>query len=193
MRKEKIEAGLGSMAEGARGLLTALGVSRELQACTPQRVSKAWREMLGGYEIDPVKALGVVFDDTEYDELVLVRNIAFWSVCEHHLLPFGGVAHVGYLPNKNRIVGLSKLARLVDCHARQLQIQERLTKQIALSLDSKVSPLGVAVVIEASHGCMACRGVRQQRSSTCTSVMLGKFRDSAPARAEVFAMIRGVE
>lgn len=165
-------------------------VPEEVLAQTPARVEKAWTEMLRGYRMDPVEVLGKKFADVKYDELVLVRNIEFTSVCEHHLFPFYGEAHVGYIPNDDgMIVGLSKLARLVEVHSCRLQVQERLTRDIADTLASYLMPRGVAVVIKARHGCMHCRGVHQRKSDTVTSVMLGKFRANESARAEVFSMI----
>jgi GTP cyclohydrolase I len=157
---------------------------------TPDRFHKAWEELLRGYKMDPIKELGPKFQDTRYDELVLVRNIEFVSVCEHHLFPFYGEAHVGYIPSSHGdIVGLSKLARLVESLSCRLQVQERLTTEIANTLHTFLHPMGVAVVIRARHGCMHCRGVHQRTSDTVTSVMLGKFRTHDAARAEVFRMI----
>lgn len=176
--------------DAATAFLKYLPVSDEVRRETPDRVCALWRELLGGYELDPVEVLGTVFDHEPYDEVIVVRGIEFASVCEHHLLPFQGTADVGYLPEGNRIVGLSKLARLVDCFAHRLQIQERLTQQIATALNDHVRTAGVAVVIRAQHACMGCRGVRQPNSSTVTSVMTGKFREDAAARAEVLELIR---
>lgn len=182
----------GCMKEGVVGFLEELGAKEnsEIATNTPERVRRAWVEFLSGYAMDVNKELGPVFDDTQYDEIVMVRDIGFSSMCEHHLLPFGGVAHVGYLPQGNRVVGLSKLARVVEVFARRLQIQERMTQAIANALTKKIDPQGVVVVIEASHACMACRGVRQRGSSTITSVMTGKFREFTSARAEVMSLIR---
>lgn len=188
-----IEQAAHSMGCGARDLLALLGVpdNDELRQKTPGRVTRAFQEFLSGYAMDASGVLGKVFEGTDYDEVVMVRNIEFSSMCEHHLLPFFGKAHVGYLPEGNRIVGLSKLARVVDVFARRLQVQERLTTQVAQALTDKLKPAGVAVVLEASHGCMGCRGVRQANSSTITSVMTGKFRDANSARAEIMSLIRG--
>ena len=162
----------------------------EVLSNTPRRYAKALHELLRGYSMDPIKELGPKFQDTKYDELVLVRNIEFVSVCEHHLFPFYGEAHVGYIPSATGvIVGLSKLARLVEALACRLQVQERLTSEIAHTLAEFLHPLGVAVVVRARHGCMHCRGVHQRTSDTVTSVMLGKFRTHDAARAEVFQMI----
>lgn len=157
---------------------------------TPKRVVKAWGEMTIGYNQDPAKILAKDFDGSGYDEMVAVPNIEFFSNCEHHMLPFAGVAHVAYIPGA-RVVGLSKIARLVDCFARRLQIQEKLTAQIAGAIEDCLKPRGVAVVIEAKHMCMSCRGVGKQRASMVTSAMRGAFRDTGPARAEFFGLIRG--
>lgn len=193
MIEKYIEEAVEFLRDGVGGMLQQLDQDRESEVNnnTPDRVARAWKEFLSGYAMDINKELGEVFSDTDYDEVVMVRNIAFSSMCEHHLLPFGGVAHVGYLPEGNRIVGLSKLARAVEVYARRLQVQERLTQQVANALTEKVRPAGVAVVLEASHGCMACRGVRQPGTSTITSVMTGKFREFASARAEIMSLIRG--
>jgi GTP cyclohydrolase I len=191
MKKHSIQ----ETAHSVFSLVESLGgtVEDEVRKNTPDRAAKAWNEMLRGYSMDPVKALGPKFKDTNYDELVLVRGIEFTSVCEHHFFPFYGVAHVGYIPGPNReIVGLSKLARLVEALSCRLQVQERLTVQVASALDTFLSPLGVAVVVRARHGCMHCRGVHQRASDTVTSVMLGKFRTHEAARAEVFHMIGSV-
>ncbi len=188
---EALARACGGLGNGVATLLAELPVilPDEVRENTPLRVAKAWAEMLGGYTLEPDKVLGRIYRDATYDEIILVRNINFTSICEHHLLPFSGLAHVGYIPTHNEIVGLSKLSRLVDCYARRLQVQERLTQQVAIALKDKLNPAGVAVVVSASHGCMQCRGVRQQDSTTVTSVMLGKFREFASARAEVMSMI----
>jgi len=148
---------------------------------TPARVAKALREMTSGYLEDPAEILSRTFEETS-DEMVILRGITFQSMCEHHLLPFLGTATVGYLPGK--VVGISKLARLVNCFARRLQIQERLTRQIADAVEKHLEARGVAVVIRAQHLCMACRGVRQQESEMVTSAMLGTLRSDATSRAE---------
>jgi GTP cyclohydrolase I len=148
---------------------------------TPARVAKAFREMTSGYLEDPAEILSRTFEETS-DEMVILRGITFQSMCEHHLLPFLGTATVGYLPGK--VVGISKLARLVNCFARRLQIQERLTRQIADAVQKHLEARGVAVVIRAQHLCMACRGVRQMESEMVTSAMLGTLRTDATSRAE---------
>jgi len=157
---------------------------------TPRRFADALLDMTSGLGEDPGMHLRT-FDSDGYDEIVVVKDIPVRSLCEHHLLPFVGVAHVAYLP-AGRIVGLSKLARLVDGYARRLQVQERLTMQVASTLaDSPVEPRGVAVVIEAEHMCMTMRGVKAPGTRTTTSVMLGRFREHPPARAEVLDLLRG--
>ena len=154
---------------------------------TPSRVVRSWAELFGGYKIDVDKILDKEFEADGYDELIICRNIDFYSTCEHHMQPFYGRAHVGYIPKK-KVVGLSKLARLVDAFARRLQIQERLTEQIAAALEKHLQPLGVGVLVEATHFCMVCRGVRKQNSCMTTSSLKGIFR-KAEARAEFMALV----
>lgn len=159
---------------------------------TPQRVARSWAERLGGYQVDVVRLLSTRFEvRVEADDpgIVLLRGIEFHSTCEHHLLPFSGVAHVAYIPADGKVVGISKLARLVDCFARRLQLQERMGNQIADALVQALGPLGVAVLAEGRHGCMVCRGVRQQRATMTTSALRGAFIESAAARAELLSMI----
>lgn len=155
---------------------------------TPKRVLKAWTELTAGYQQDPRKILGICFDQP-HDELVLLRGIEFHSTCEHHLLPFYGTAAVGYIPSK-RVVGISKLARVVDCFARRLQIQERLTNQITDAITEVLDPLGVGVVLKAKHSCMGCRGVMKPDSDMVTSVMRGALRDNMAARAEFLNLVK---
>lgn len=162
--------------------------TREGLVDTPKRVLKALTEMTGGYDDDPAVVLGTTFD-VAYDELVAVTGIEFVSMCEHHMLPFVGTAAVGYLPS-DRVVGLSKLARIVDTYARRLQVQERMTNQIAEAIHTVLHPLGVAVVVRAEHSCMSCRGVRK-RSAMVTSAMHGRFRDNAELRNEFLMLARG--
>lgn len=158
---------------------------------TPARVLKAWREWTAGYGQEPRDILKTFEDGAEkIDELILVRDIPMWSHCEHHLAPFFGVAHIGYIPN-GKIVGLSKLARLVDVFGRRLQVQERLTAQIADAISEVLEPKGVGVVIEARHMCMESRGIRRVGATTVTSAMRGALLDKPEARAEFLAMIRG--
>lgn len=154
---------------------------------TPKRVVKAWREMTCGYAENAADVLGTTFD-VACDELVAVTGIEFVSLCEHHVLPFIGTASIGYLPGA-RVVGLSKLGRVVDTFARRLQVQERLTQEIAMSIMHVLQPQGVAVVLRAAHSCMSCRGVRKS-SQMVTSAMYGKFRDNAELRAEFLALER---
>lgn len=164
--------------------------AREGLVETPKRVAKAFDEFFSGYRQDPEEFLRRTFEETEgYDEMVLVRNITLHSHCEHHMVPFIGRAHVAYLPDR-RIVGLSKLARVVDLYSRRLQVQERLTVQIADAIDSVLKPRGVAVVIEAKHQCMSLRGVRKPCADTVTSRMIGAFREDPSTRREFLAMIR---
>lgn len=172
-------------------MLGALGddPAREGIRGTPGRVARAWREMLSGYGQDPAKILSTDFDAEGYDQVVAVPGIEFASVCEHHLLPFTGTVAVAYLPG-SRVVGLSKMARLVECFARRLQIQERMTQEIAGAINSHLGARGVAVVVEASHSCMALRGVKKPGARMVTSCMLGCFREIPAARAEVLELLR---
>jgi len=152
---------------------------------TPSRVVRAWREMTSGYSEDPAEILSRTFEESS-DEMIVLRGITFYSVCEHHLLPFYGTASVGYLPG--RVVGISKLARLVNCFARRMQIQERMTRQIAEAVEEHLDARGVGVVIRAHHLCMGCRGVRQEETEMVTSSMLGTLRSDATSRAEFFRL-----
>lgn len=157
---------------------------------TPARVVRASEEFYAGYEQDPRDVLAKTFSEVGgYDEMVTVRDIRVESHCEHHMVPFTGVAHVAYLPDQ-RVVGLSKLARLVDLYSRRLQVQERLTVQIADAIEEVLQPRGVGVVIEASHECMTCRGVRKPGSTTITSRLTGAFREDAGTRWEFLSLIR---
>jgi len=153
---------------------------------TPARVARAWKELFGGYAMTPALT---TFEDGLTDEVVISRDIQFVSHCEHHMLPFFGRAHVGYLPS-TKIIGVSKLSRVVEKYARRLQVQERLTQQVALELEQALEPRGVAVVVEATHFCMVMRGVRQPESTMVTSAMRGVFRDHPETRAEFLALIR---
>lgn len=164
--------------------------SREGLRDTPARVARAYAEWFAGYRVDPRKLLERVFSETDdYQETVLLRSIPLISTCEHHLAPIVGHAHVAYRPN-GRIVGISKLSRLVDAYARRLQLQERLTNQIAHTLEEVLEPRGVAVIVEASHGCMSTRGVNQQGVSMVTKCWLGDFRESADLRRELMDSLR---
>jgi len=160
---------------------------REGLVDTPSRVVRAWREMTAGYREDPGEILSRTFDETS-DELILLRGISFYSTCEHHLLPFYGEACVGYLPGK--VVGISKLARLVNCFAHRLQVQERMTRQVADAIEKHLDARGVGVVIRAHHLCMGCRGVRQQDTDMVTSSMLGTLRSDATSRSEFLQLCK---
>ena len=156
---------------------------------TPRRARESWKHLTSGYSMDIKKLVGDAIFDEVYDEMVVVKDIEFYSLCEHHLLPFFGVAHVGYVP-KNRIIGLSKIPRIVDAFSRRLQVQERLTKQIACSLTELLDPSGVAVIVEASHLCVRMRGVGKQGATMTTNAMYGVFRDNAEARMEFMSSIK---
>jgi GTP cyclohydrolase I len=156
---------------------------------TPDRVVRSWGEIFAGYDHSPEEILSTTFGDVNgYSEMILLRDINFFSTCEHHMLPFMGVAHVAYLPAE-RVVGLSKLARLVDCFAKRLQIQERMTRDIAKAIMLHLKPQGCGVVIEATHGCMVCRGVKKEGATMVTSSLEGDFHHPA-TRAEFMALIR---
>lgn len=164
--------------------------NREGLEDTPKRVSKMYEEIFGGYKQDPKAILSTTFEDPSHQEMVIVKDIPFYSHCEHHMVPFFGMAHIAYIPN-GRVVGLSKLARLTECFAKRLQIQERLTSQIADAIDETLSPLGVAVVIQAEHLCMAMRGIKKPGSNTVTSALRGVFRDNTNnARAEFMSLLK---
>jgi len=156
---------------------------------TPKRVEQSLRFLTSGYETDVDATLNNALFTVDYNEMVIVKDIDFYSLCEHHLLPFFGKCHVAYIPN-GKVVGLSKIPRLVDIYARRLQVQERLTNQIASTLLDKINPLGVAVVTEATHLCMAMRGVEKQNSVAVTSAMLGAFRSDARTRSEFLNLIK---
>ena len=163
--------------------------SREGLVDTPKRVIESFEEIFSGYKMDAADVLSSTFNGEGYDGIVLLRNIEFHSTCEHHLQPFKGRAHVAYIPT-DRIVGISKLARIVDLHARRLQNQERITKGVADDLESNLEPLGSAVIIEAAHGCMQCRGVAKQNAIMTTSAMRGVFFDKSEAREELMQLIQ---
>jgi GTP cyclohydrolase I len=178
------------MQDIVRHLLAALGEDPERDGLvqTPRRVEQSLRFLTSGYGVDIDAVLNNALFDVEYSEMVIVQDIDFYSLCEHHLLPFFGRCHIAYLPN-NKVIGLSKLPRLVDVFARRLQVQERLTSQIAETIREKIAPLGVAVVMEATHLCMSMRGVAKQNAVTKTSAMLGKFREDARTRHEFLELI----
>ena len=176
-----------------RELLMAVGEDpdREGLRDTPARVTRAYREVFAGLYTDPAALLSKTFNE-DHRELVLVRDIPIYSTCEHHLVPFHGVAHIGYIPGRSgAVTGLSKLARLVDLFAKRPQVQERLTSQVADALVDKLDPAGVLVVIEAEHLCMAMRGIRKPGSVTTTSAVRGSMRTNAPTRAEALGLQRG--
>ena len=179
------------MQDLVRRLLADLGEDpdREGLLRTPQRVEKALKFLTSGYSADIDEVLNDALFTVDYSEMVIVKDIDFYSLCEHHLLPFFGKCHIAYIPT-NRVIGLSKIPRLVDVFSRRLQIQERLTNQIADTIREKVGPLGVAVVIEATHLCMSMRGVEKQNSFAVTSAMLGAFRSNARTRMEFLELIK---
>ncbi len=182
-----------SEAEAAvRTLLRYMGEDPEREGLerTPHRVASALQFLTSGYTKDAKEEInGALFSEVEYQEMILCKDLDFYSLCEHHMLPFFGKAHVAYLPSK-RIVGLSKLARMVEIYARRLQVQERLTRQIAQTIMGEIEPLGVAVVLEAEHMCMRMRGVEKQNSVVMTSAMLGVFRKNVETRQEFMNLIR---
>jgi GTP cyclohydrolase IA len=181
------------VAAAVRELLAAIGedVDREGLLDTPGRVARMWTEIASGLHEDPRRHLRVTFE-ADHDEMVMVRDIPLYSMCEHHLVPFMGNAHVAYIPNDDgRVIGLSKIARLVDGYARRPQVQERLTSQVADALAESLQPKGVMVVVEAEHLCMSMRGVRKPGSSTVTSAVRGLFRSSVATRQEAMRFVTG--
>ena len=185
MDLKKIEKGVKLLLEGIGENPQRTGIQE-----TPKRVASMFSEILGGVSEDPAEQLKVIQGE-KHDEMVLIKNIPLYSMCEHHLLPFAGVAHVAYIPKEGRIVGLSKIARVVDILSRRLQVQERLTKQIADLIKEHLKPLGVMVVIEAEHMCMSMRGAKKPKSMTITSAVRGSFRSSRATRSEAMTLIRG--
>jgi len=185
MDKKRIE-------KAVREILSAVGENpnRADIKDTPRRVAEMYEEILSGTKADPAKELEVVFEK-DHDEIVLLRGIPLYSICEHHLLPFIGKAHVAYIPSNNKVTGLSKLARVVDTLAKRLQVQERLTTDIAEIIMKKLEPKGVMVIIEAEHLCMSMRGVKKPGVLTITSAVRGVFRQNEKTRAEAMALIRG--
>ena len=179
--------------EAVRTLLAYIegedAVDREGLLDTPKRVVESWSEIFAGYKMDASDLLQATFNAEGYDGIVLLRDIEFTSTCEHHLQPFRGRAHVAYIPVE-RIVGISKLARILELHARRLQNQERITQGIANDLERELQPLGAAVIVEAAHGCMQCRGVAKQQAVMTTSAMRGVFFDRPEARAELMQLIQ---
>jgi len=174
-----------------RQLLVEMGEDpdREGLQATPRRVAKSFKYLTSGYQADVDEVLNKALFTVDYSEMVIVKDIDFFSLCEHHLLPFFGKCHVAYIP-RHKVIGLSKIPRLVEVFARRLQVQERLTNQIAETIREKIDPLGVAVVMEATHLCMSMRGVEKQRSFAVTSAMLGAFRERDRTRAEFLELIR---
>jgi len=185
MDAKKIEKGIRLLLEGVDEDPGRPGLKG-----TPRRVASMFLEILGGSNEDPAKHLRTIHEE-KHDEMVIIKNIPLYSMCEHHLLPFAGVAHVAYIPKAGRIVGLSKIARVVDIFSRRLQVQERLTKQVADIIDEHLKPLGVMVVIEAEHMCMSMRGAKKPKSVTVTSAVRGSFRTKSATRAEAMMLIRG--
>ncbi|MEN6385618.1 MAG: GTP cyclohydrolase I FolE [Phycisphaerales bacterium] len=183
---------INKLEKAVKDMLLALGedIEREGIKQTPRRVASMFAELLAGDNEDPTKFIKSVFRE-KCDEIVLLRDIPFYSVCEHHMMPFIGKAHVAYLPN-DFVLGVSKLARLVDCFARRLQVQERLTAQIADFLTEHLKPQGVAVVIEASHSCMTIRGIKKPGSVMITSALRGIFKKDPRSRAEVLSLMHNV-
>jgi len=186
-RRKKIDEA--RIEKATREILLAVGedLKRDGLKDTPRRVARMYSELLAGMREDPNVHLASVFNEN-YDEIVLLRDIPFYSICEHHLMPFIGSAHVAYLPC-GRVLGVSKLARIVDCFARRLQTQERLTYKIADFLMSNLKPLGVAVVLEASHSCMTIRGIKKPGSAMVTSAIRGLFRKDPRSRSEIMSLI----
>lgn len=173
-------------------ILTIVGEDPEREGLlrTPKRVAAAWEFLTGGYTMKVEDVLNNAIFEERYDEMVIVKDIDFYSLCEHHLLPFFGKAHIAYIPN-GKIVGLSKIPRIVDVFARRLQVQERMTQQIAETIQTYLQPQGVAVVTEASHMCMMMRGVQKQNSVTTASAMLGVFKNQVETRSEFMTLITG--
>jgi GTP cyclohydrolase IA len=189
-KSSRNDIGRNGIAKHIREVIKSLGedTERDGLARTPERAEKALRYLTSGYSADIQKIVNGALFDVEYDEIVVVRDIEFFSMCEHHILPFFGKMHIAYLPSK-KVIGLSKIARIVDVFARRLQVQERLTKQVAETLEDLLSPRGVAVICEARHFCMMMRGVEKQHSGAITSTMLGAFRDNRETRAELLSLV----
>jgi len=180
-----------SIAPLVKEMLDRLGedVQREGLARTPERVERAMQFLTSGYKMDVNKVVNGALFSVKYDEMVIMKDIEFFSMCEHHMLPFFGKVHIAYIP-RNRVIGLSKLPRLVDVFARRLQIQERLTQQIAQTIEELVDPMGVGVICEARHFCMMMRGVEKQHSGAVTSAMLGAFRTQKETRDEFLSLVK---
>ena len=191
LHEAKLETPQESIADLVRKMLLVLGEdpNREGLRKTPERFEKALRFLTSGYHLNVDNVLNGATFSVHYDEMVVVKDIEFFSLCEHHLLPFFGKAHVAYLPSQ-KVLGLSKIARLVNMYARRLQIQERMTSQIADAISEKISPEGVGVIIEARHLCMQMRGVEKQHGQAVTSAMLGSFRHNKQTRDEFLSLVR---
>jgi len=176
---------LDTISKSVKEILKAIGEdpTREGLLRTPERVAHAYQEILGGYEIDPVKLINGALFTVDYDEMVIVKDIEYYSLCEHHMLPFFGKAHVAYVP-RGEVIGLSKIPRIVDMFAHRLQVQERMTQQIAEFIHNEVNPWGVGVVIEGQHLCMMMRGIKKEQAKMTTSAMLGGFRKRLETRME---------
>jgi len=186
---EVLSPARGPIAAVMEGILRELGEdpSREGLRRTPERVEKALRYLTGGYRMDADKVINSALFTVQYDEMVIVRDIEFFSLCEHHLLPFFGKVHVAYIP-RQKVIGLSKIPRVVDMFARRLQLQERMTQEIAQTLYERLEPVGVGVICEARHFCMMMRGVEKQHSGAVTSAMLGAFRSQKETRDEFLSL-----
>ncbi len=174
-----------------RKILQEIGENPEREGLvdTPKRIEKMYRELTRGYRQNPEEVINSALFDVDYDEMVVVTHINYYSLCEHHMLPFFGVAHVGYIP-KGKVVGLSKIPRIVDMYARRLQVQERMTAQIANILQDQLNPDGVGVVVEGYHMCMSMRGVEKEKAKMITSTLLGSFRNDPSTRSEFLELIR---
>jgi GTP cyclohydrolase I len=186
--EEETTPAIAPIEDAVRLILMNMGEDPERDGLlkTPDRVSRMYAELTAGYQTDPVKLINNAVFDVEYNEMVLVRDIEFYSLCEHHLLPFYGRAHVAYIPN-GKVVGLSKIPRIVEMFARRLQVQERMTSQIARFIDETLAPQGVAVVVEGAHMCAMMRGVKKAEANMVTSAMLGQFKEDPRLREEFMA------
>lgn len=182
---EKSSFDLPAITNSVSQILQAIGEdpAREGLVRTPERVARAYQEILGGYQTDPVQLVNGALFNVDYDEMVIVKDIEYYSLCEHHMLPFFGKAHVAYVP-KGRVIGLSKIPRIVDMFAHRLQVQERMTQQIAEFIQEVINPWGVGVVIEGQHLCMMMRGIKKEQAKMTTSAMLGGFRKRLETRME---------
>ena len=176
-----------------RALLQCIGEepNREGLLDTPRRVVKSWDELFAGYKIDVSTLIKTFIESDDYDEIVLLRNIEFFSFCEHHMLPFSGYGHVAYLPDR-QIIGISKLARILDAYARRLQIQERIGQQVVTALMKHLEPKGAACILVAKHGCMICRGIKKQSSEMVTSSLTGVFKETPAIRTELLSLIGAI-